>query len=125
MIIERQTRQRLNLARSVSAGTHGDFRSWGWTGCAIGLPATAALDPKRSSAMLPRNPSKPLCRSTRRPRRAPTSEARSPSAPRECKQVLVKSVHMREGQTVRGALIHFELAACNQACRLSSRTVNG
>jgi hypothetical protein len=27
--------------RSESAGTHGDFRSWGWTGCGIGLPATA------------------------------------------------------------------------------------
>jgi hypothetical protein len=25
--------------------THGYFRSWGWTGCAIRLPATAALDP--------------------------------------------------------------------------------
>jgi hypothetical protein len=33
------------VARSVSAGTHGYFRSWGWTGCAIRLPATAALDP--------------------------------------------------------------------------------
>jgi transposase len=41
----------------------------------------------------------------------PHPEPVLPRAPRECKQVLVKSVHMREGQTVRGALIHFELAA--------------
>jgi hypothetical protein len=41
----------------------------------------------------------------------PHPKLRSPSAPRECKQVLVKSFHMRDGQTVRGILIHFELAA--------------
>ena len=68
-------------------------------------------DPKRSSAMLPRNPSKPLCRGTGRPRPAPTSGAPFSSAPRECKQVLVKLFHMRDGQTVRGVLIDFELAA--------------
>jgi hypothetical protein len=34
------------MARSVSAGTHGHFRSWGETGCAIRLSATAALDPE-------------------------------------------------------------------------------
>jgi hypothetical protein len=28
----------------------GYFRSWGWTGCATGLPATAALDPERTSS---------------------------------------------------------------------------
>jgi hypothetical protein len=41
----------------------------------------------------------------------PHPEPRSPSAPRECKQVPVKSFHMRDGQTVRGVLVHFELAA--------------
>jgi hypothetical protein len=35
------------LARNVSAGTPGHFQSWGQTGCAIRLPATAALDPFR------------------------------------------------------------------------------
>jgi hypothetical protein len=34
-----------NLARNVSAGPQGDFRSWGLTGRANSQPATAALDP--------------------------------------------------------------------------------
>jgi hypothetical protein len=38
-----------DVARSVSAGTHGYFRSWGETGCAIRLSATAALDPLPTS----------------------------------------------------------------------------
>src|SRR6266550_4583843 len=38
----------LLLARSVRAGTHGVFPELGYTGCAIRLPATAALDPKRT-----------------------------------------------------------------------------
>ena len=37
------------LSSVQSAGTRGYFRSWGQTGCAIRLPATAALDPKRTS----------------------------------------------------------------------------
>jgi hypothetical protein len=41
----------------------------------------------------------------------PHREPRSPSAPRERQQVLVKSVHMRDGQPVRDAPIDFELAA--------------
>ncbi len=32
--------------------THGYFRSWRQTGCAIRLPATAALDPKRTRQMI-------------------------------------------------------------------------
>jgi len=38
-----------HLARNVSAGPHGDFRSWGLTGCAISPAATAALDPRRTT----------------------------------------------------------------------------
>ena len=48
-----------SLARSVSAGTHGYFRSWGQTGCAIRLSATAALDPQQTLAAN-------LCRNSRR-----------------------------------------------------------
>ena len=39
------------LARNVSAGTHGYFRSWVQTGYALGQPATAALDPKRTRGL--------------------------------------------------------------------------
>ena len=41
---------------SVSSGMHGDFRSWGYTGCAINLPAIAALDPLQTSALAQQQP---------------------------------------------------------------------
>jgi hypothetical protein len=45
----------LLMARSVTAGTQGHFRTWGWTGCSIRLPAIAALDPVRKRARAARN----------------------------------------------------------------------
>ena len=43
---------RLSLARSVSAGMHGDFRSWRQTGSAVSLRATAGFDPEETSGWL-------------------------------------------------------------------------
>jgi hypothetical protein len=46
---QRAGAQRLRaLARNVSAGPQGDFRSWGLTGRANSRPATAVHDPQRS-----------------------------------------------------------------------------
>jgi hypothetical protein len=35
------------------SGRTGHFRSWGLTGCTIGLSATATLDPKQESQLDP------------------------------------------------------------------------
>ena len=68
-----------------------------------------------------------LCDRLVRTRRDPFAETTSiaNSALHECKQVAVEAVHMCDGQAMRRALVHGQLAAWYESCRLSPRKVNG
>jgi hypothetical protein len=52
MFEPKATASHLDSTRSATARTHGHFRSWGKTGCAIRLPDTAAFDPSETSSLV-------------------------------------------------------------------------